>query len=340
MKKTTINDVAKKANVSKSTVSHYLNHRFNNMSIETKERIAKSIKELHYNPNFVAKSLKNKKTMTVGIIVANILHSFSTQIIRAIEDYFYTKNYHVIVCNADDDPEKEESYVNMLLSKQVDGLIVIPTSQNNQLFKDLEKNKFPLIFIDRYIENVDVPSYLLDNQASIESAFNYLLKNGYRDIGFISQPTKNITPRIERKEAYLKSCSVHGIGSFTLSTPLEQIHNKVSQYWKEGTLPSSIIIANDLALLEVLRAAKHADINIPEDLSIISIDDIEFTEFFNPSLTVIAQPTFEIGKSAAEDLLHIINKESVPKMINRFQHQFIERGSVKNADEKYSRNSL
>lgn len=329
MKKITINDVAEKAGVSKSTVSHYLNNRFSYMGSDTKDRIADAVKELNYNPNFVAKSLKNKKTMTVGIIVSNILHSFSTQIIRAIEDYLYTKDYHVIVCNADDDPDKESSYVSMLMSKQVDGLIVIPTSENNTLFKTLADSDFPIVFIDRYIKGVDIPSYLLNNQSAIESAFNALLKAGHKEIGFISQPAINITPRLERKKAYSESCKRHHIEPFTISGPLSKLHQTIKHHLNQGTLPSSVIIANDLALLEVLRAAKKTGISIPEDLSIISIDDIEFTEFFNPSLTVIAQPTFEIGKSAASDLFNIINKQKTSGTINRFNHRFIERSSVK-----------
>lgn len=329
MKKTTINDVAQKANVSKSTVSHYLNHRFTYMSHETKKRIEQSIEELNYNPNFVAQSLKNKKTMTIGIIVANILHSFSTQIIRAIEDFLYTKNYHVIVCNADDNPEKEKSYVTMLMSKQVDGLIVIPTSENFLLFKELDEHGFPLVFIDRYLEDTEIPSYLLDNQASIETAFNHLLEKGHQQIGFVSQPLRNITPRIERKNAYLKACQKSHIEPFTLSTSLGQLHNVISTHMREHSLPSSIIVANDLALLEVLRAAKHSDVKIPDDLSIISIDDIEFTEFFNPSLTVVAQPTYNIGKSAARDLFSMINEENIPRTVNRYNPHLIERGSVK-----------
>ncbi|MFD2831510.1 LacI family DNA-binding transcriptional regulator [Corticicoccus populi] len=329
MKRITINDVAERANVSKSTVSHYLNNRFSYMGSDTKERIAKAVEELNYNPNFIAKSLKNKKTMTVGIIVANILHSFSTQIIRAIEDYFYTKDYHVIVCNADDDPVKEKSYVQMLMSKQVDGLIVIPTLENELLFKDLYEQNFPVVFIDRYIEGLSIPSYLLNNALAIENAFNYLLEKKHKEIGFISQPVKNITPRVERKNAYLKSCQTHGIKPFTLSTSLDNLHTEIKNHLENNTMPSSLIVANDLALLEVLRSAKETGTVIPRDLSIISIDDIEFTEFFNPSLTVIAQPTFEIGKAAARGLFHTINHEHTDYSTHRFNHQFIERSSVK-----------
>ncbi|MEH7078951.1 LacI family DNA-binding transcriptional regulator, partial [Bacillus velezensis] len=114
MKTITISDVAKYANVSKSTVSQFLNQRYDYMSEKTKQKIEAAIQELNYQPNFVARSLKQKSTFTVGVVVANILHTFSTQVIRAVEDYFHEQGFHIIVCNADDEPEKEKKYIEML----------------------------------------------------------------------------------------------------------------------------------------------------------------------------------------------------------------------------------
>lgn len=130
MKTITISDVAKYANVSKSTVSQFLNQRYDYMSEKTKQKIEAAIQELNYQPNFVARSLKQKSTFTVGVVVANILHTFSTQVIRAVEDYFHEQGFHIIVCNADDEPEKEKKYIEMLRAKQVDGIIIFPTGEN------------------------------------------------------------------------------------------------------------------------------------------------------------------------------------------------------------------
>ena len=120
-------DVAEKAGVSKSTVSQYLNGRFEYMSAETKKRIQTAIEALGYRPNQVAKSLKQKRTSTIGLIVANILHRFSTLVCRAVEDTCHEQDYHAIICNADDNPEKERKYIDMLRAKQVDGILVIPS---------------------------------------------------------------------------------------------------------------------------------------------------------------------------------------------------------------------
>ena len=151
MKKMTIGDVAKHASVSKSTVSQYLNKRYKYMSEQTRERVAASIEELDYRPNIVARSLKQKSTFTIGVIVANILHSFSTQIIRAIENKFHEKGFHIIVCNADDEPDKEKDYIEMLMAKQVDGIIIFPTGGNVSLYEQMKKTDFPIVFMDRTI---------------------------------------------------------------------------------------------------------------------------------------------------------------------------------------------
>src|SRR5699024_7590258 len=130
VKRVTISDVAQHAGVSKSTVSQYLNRRYDYMGKNTKEKIESAIKELEYSPNMVARSLKQKSSTTIGVIVANILHVFSTQVIRAIEDFCHDKGFHVIVCNADDNPNKEKTYIDMLRAKQVDGIIAFPTGDN------------------------------------------------------------------------------------------------------------------------------------------------------------------------------------------------------------------
>src|SRR5690625_3590927 len=164
MKKPTIQDVAKRAGVSKSTVSQFLNNRYEYMAEETKLRIAKAVQELGYIPNYIAKSLKQKKTSTIGVIVANIIHSFSNEMIRAIEDVCEQNDVHMFVCNADDKPDKEKSYMDMLIAKQVDGLIIFPTGGNIEYYHSLKKAKFPIVFVDRKIDSCIYPTFMLDNK--------------------------------------------------------------------------------------------------------------------------------------------------------------------------------
>src|SRR5699024_2344939 len=168
-------DVARRANVSKSTVSQYLNKRFNYMGEETKKRIEKAIDDLGYQANVIARSLKQKRTFTIGVIVANILHAFSTQVIRAIEDVCQEHDVHVIVCNADDDQEKEKKYIEMLRAKQVDGLIVLPTGENIELYETMVDTPFPLVFMDRKVKGLKVDTFLLDNEDAVKQAFTHFV---------------------------------------------------------------------------------------------------------------------------------------------------------------------
>ncbi|MFB4475856.1 LacI family DNA-binding transcriptional regulator, partial [Oceanobacillus caeni] len=185
MRRITISDVAEHAGVSKSTVSQYLNKRYDYMGKKTKERIEHAVKELGYSPNIIARSLKQKSTMTIGVIVANILHVFSTQVIRAIEDFCNEKDFHVIICNADDDPEKEKRYIEMLQSKQVDGIIAFPTGGNVELYKALIEVQFPVVFMDRIIPGIEIDTVILDNEKASFLAVEEFLRKGYREIGML-----------------------------------------------------------------------------------------------------------------------------------------------------------
>ncbi|MBN6206738.1 substrate-binding domain-containing protein [Ralstonia pickettii] len=313
MKKATITDVAKLANVSKSTVSQYLNERYDYMGEDTKKRIESAINVLGYEANYLARSLKMKRTSTIGVIVGNILHSFSTQVIRSIEDTCHEENIHVIVCNADDDPVKEKKYISMLRAKQVDGLIVFPTIANIDIYKKLEKDNYPLVFIDRLIEGTAVDSVLLDNEAAAKLAVSHLVEKGHERIGVITTSLdKKVTPRIERIDGYKKALRSYGITvneEYIKAVALDNLSKEINKMMSLEEPPTALFSLNDLALMEVLRYAKDKDIEIPNEISLITLDDVPFADIHSPSLTTIKQPSFEMGEYAAKLLIKKINSE-------------------------------
>ncbi|ANB61246.1 bacterial regulatory s, lacI family protein [Anoxybacillus amylolyticus] len=211
MKKVTMADVAKLANVSKSTVSQYLNKRYEYMSEETRKRIAQAIEELGYHPNVIARSLKQKTTATIGVIVFNMLHMLTTQVLHAIEEECQKRGFHVIICNSDDDAEKEKKYIDMLLAKQVDGLIVFPTGKNEDVYRHLVAERFPLVFVDRMVPGIEVDSVLLDNFRAAEMAVDYLASHGYNHIAIVTPPlvAYNV-PRMERFEGFRAAMEKRG----------------------------------------------------------------------------------------------------------------------------------
>lgn len=333
MKRTTIEDVAKHANVSKSTVSQYLNNRFDYMSSKTRKRIEQSIIELNYQPNILARGLKQKTSSTIGVIVANILHVFSTQVIRAIEDYCNKRDFHVIVCNAEDDPVKEKRYIEMLRAKQVDGIIVFPTGGNVELYKEIKKSNYPVVFMDRLLPEVPVHSILLDNELAAELAVDEFVKNGHRQIGLVSPPLETkVTPRLERLEGFKKALEKHHMEynpDYIIDGKISSIKDKLKDLLALSNPPTAVLAINDRTLLEILKYAKENDINIPETMALIGIDDVSYASIYNPTLTTIEQPTFEMGKKAVQVLFELMegkNRKIEPE-VHRFEPKIIVRES-------------
>lgn len=334
MKKITMQDVALKAGVSKSTVSQYINNRYEFMGVSTKLRVEEAIKELGYIPNHVAKSLKQKRSGTIGVIVANILHTFSTEIIRAIEDVCERNGCHLFVCNADDQPEKERLYINMLLAKQVDGLIIFPTNGNQEYYKQLKKEEFPIVFVDRMIDEPIYPTILLDNVSASKVAVEKLVEKGRKRIGLVSTSiAQKVTPRIERISGFKKALSSNGLigeAGWIVAEERHLIEKGLHVLWENENRPNAFFATNDLALIELLKFIKKNNLAVPKDVSIITIDDSPFLEIATTPISVIKQPTFEMGKDAAELLLQMIVSKKIDEIYEerRYSPVLIERESI------------
>lgn len=329
MKKVTMADVAKKANVSKSTVSQFLNKRYQYMGEETKRNIEEAIKELGYQPNFIARSLKQKRTSTIGIIVANIMHRLSTEVSRAIEDFCHSNEINTIVCNADDDPIKEKKYIEMLRAKQVDGLIIFPTGKNQELYKNMVDQQYPLVFMDRIVSDVKVDTVVVNNEEWASRGIQHLIDNGHERIAMIAPPL-TISPRIERAEGYKKTLRKNGIDlnpHYFISTEIGAVKKELARLLAGDKPPTAIFAANDLAFLQVAEYVKEKAIQVPEELSIIVFDNIPFAHISTPTITTIAQPSFEMGKKAAELLLLQIEGEGTKPRIYAFDGDLIIRES-------------
>ncbi|MBY8914293.1 substrate-binding domain-containing protein [Bacillus sp. YC2] len=332
MKTITIADVAKHANVSKSTVSQFLNRRFDYMSEKTKQKIEEAIQELNYQPNFVARSLKQKSTFTVGVVVANILHTFSTQVIRAIEDYFHEQGFHIIVCNADDEPAKEKKYIEMLRAKQVDGIIIFPTGENLALYEKMKRDEFPIVFMDRTIEELGIQTVMLDNHYAAKLAVDRFAEKGLHKIAIITTSIiRKISPRVERIEGYKKALEMHGLPireEYIKTADADDIPRALSELFALNTPPEAILAGNDIVLVEALKYMKEKNMAIPEDAAVIGIDEVSFASFFTPPVTTIVQPAVEMAKGAADILLRQIQKkESEAEWMHRYKPYLMARHS-------------
>lgn len=335
MKKLTIDDVAQKAGVSKSTVSQFLNKRYKYMSDSTKKRIEEVVEELNYKPNGLARSLKNNRTHMIGVIVANIDYTLSIQCIRAIESELQTHGIQVIICNADENPEKESKYIEMLVARQVDGLIIFPTGNNAAAYSRLIAENFPMVFLDRLVEQVTTHSLLLDNEMAVKIGIQELVHHHHDRIALITLPheTHRITPRVERLGGYKRAmdeCGLKVREDYIRSVPKEDIQKTMEQLLQMQEPPTAILAGNDIVLAEMLKYSSSHNIQIPEDISVMGIDDADFAHIYNPNITTIGQPTYDMGKQAAKILLQCIEETgtAVP-IIYRFVPQLHRGKSVK-----------
>jgi len=335
MKKLTIEDVAKQAGVSKSTVSQFLNKRYKYMSEATKNRIAAVIEELNYQPNGLARSLKQNRTHMVGIIVANIDYSLSTQCIRAIENELQRRGIQVIICNADENAEKESKYVETLVARQVDGLIIFPTGNNPSAYSRLIEARYPLVFMDRLVEGITTQSLLLDNEMAVKIGVGELVRSGHERIALLSLPLGEvaITPRKERMSGYKKAMEEAGFKlreEYICSVPREEIAAGVKALLALEYPPTALLASNDIVLAEILKYANREGISIPQQLSVIGIDDAEFAHIYNPVITTIRQPAYEMGMQAAKIMLSCIeDKDSYVPITYRFPPSLQQGQSVK-----------
>ena len=330
----TITDVASRAGVSKSTVSRFLNGRYDCMSTQTKERIERVIHETGYRPNAVARSLKQKKTHTIGAIIANILNPFSTSIIRGIEDTCKQSGFNLMLCNADDDPVKEKEYIEMLMSKQTDGLIINTTGCNNDLMKNVNR-QMPVVLIDRKVPELNIDTVTADSFEGASLAVKYLIDLGHRDIAMFALPFRDISPRRERVEGYKQALADGGI----LFRPELLVETKPSDEEVQEALrallalekgrPTAVFGVNNLITMSLIKALKKLEIAVPRDLAVIGFDDWEWAPLLEPPITVIAQPAYEMGAKAATLLIKRIKVRKLPKKptLIVYQPQLIARRS-------------
>ncbi|HOP95009.1 MAG TPA: LacI family DNA-binding transcriptional regulator [Dictyoglomaceae bacterium] len=312
-KSPTMKDVAKLAGVSISTVSHVIN-KTRYVEKETREKVYEAIKALDYRPNTLASSLRKKVSSTIGLIISNITNLFYPEVVRGVEDYLAKYNYNLILCNSDEDVEKEKKYIEVLFSRRVDGLIITPsksseTRDNLDLFR--ERNT-PVVLVDRKIEGLEEDVVLADNIGGAHEAVRYLLSLGHRRIGIITGPLDTTTGS-ERLEGYFKALSDLNIKKddsliYEGDFKEESGYRGVKELLSLPNPPTAIFATNNLMSLGALKGIFELNLKIPKDISLISFDDMEWFPYFSPPLTAIYQPAYELGEAAVKLLFERFRK--------------------------------
>ncbi len=310
----TIVDVAKAAGVSATTVSHVINGtRF--VSEATVDRVRAAMAELNYRPNVIARSLRTRETRTVGLVVSDVTNPFFTSIVRTIEDEMLKVGYNIMLCDTDEKPEREETYLNLLVGKRVDGLIVAPSSGNADLLNDAIQQGTPIVLLDRYIQGVSADVVLSDNGEGAFDAVKYLAGLGHRRIGIVAGRLE-VSTGADRLEGYERALSDHGIPVNQELVAIadfkrETAHEKARHMLSLERRPTALFVCNNVMTAGVMAAIRELRLRVPEDISVVGFDDSDWAALMNPSLTVVAQGIDELGQRAADLLLRRISRGPV-----------------------------
>jgi len=328
--------VAEKAGVSSATVSRVL-RRLPNVRKETRKKVLKVVKELNYEVNAIARSLAVRETNTIGLVVTDIRGRFNAVVTEAVEELAIQRGYNVIICNNMEDPNKELKYLKTLASNRIDGIILMPTQKNISYIKRLLEENRKIVLIDRLIKGINCDSVLVDNETGAYRAVKFLIDSGYRKIATIAG-IKRTTTGLERLNGYIRALEEANIkiydelikfGDFQVGSGIKL----AKELLRGKNVPEAIFTSNIQMLRGLLFILDEEGIKIPDDIGVVTFDDIEWPESMLPKITAVRQPVSHIGRIAAELLFKKLNNKNShnnekPNII-RLETDFIIRDSTK-----------
>ncbi len=327
----TIRDVAQRAGVSTATVSRALNAH-PGIAEATREQVLAAVLELGYRPNGVARSLRAVRTRTIGLVLSNVANPFFAEVARAAEHAAAERGLSVILGNADEDTEREARYLDVMLDKRVDGLLLSPTGGNSRAVEEVLRRNVPLVFVDRTIPEYNVPSVSTEPYSGIGALVEHLAEQGHRSAAILSGSQETVPGR-QRVEAFLHACAQHGIsiapehvlnGGFK---PEQGSRATTDLLALDRALPSVLFVSNNLMTLGVLQTLRARGLRVPDDIAIASYDDSPWFELLDPTITAIQQPVRELGQVAVDLIAAVIAGER-PKPVLLHSHLVIRESST------------
>ena len=333
---TLIKDVARKAGVSISTVSNALNNsRY--VKKETKEKILEITRNLNYTPNIIARGLKTRSTSTVAVIVPDISNQFFAQVIRGVEEVARQRKYSILLACTYYDVSEEKKSIENLRKQFVDGFVFVSGYNSFDHIKELNDDKVPVVVADRELGDIKVPSVLVDNLGAMRDTVNYLHGLGHKRIGYISYTYNNQTTVEKRFKGYRKGLKENKlnfdpdlviISKNLRLNELEGSCEAVKEIITSKNIPSVIMTASDFIAVGVIRALKELKFKIPEEISVMGFDNIMMSQYTDPLLTTIKQPKRQMGTTAMNLLLDIIEGKRIKEKNIMLSTELVERQSV------------
>src|SRR5271170_2522787 len=321
-KAASIYDVARESRVSVFTVSAVVNNK-SHVGKKLRERVEAAIRKLNYRPNLIARSLAKQKTHTIGMIVPDIANPFFPMVVRGAEDAAQKHGYNLLLCNSDDILAKEESSVELLLSKRVDGILLTKAAEDfrpsvRQMIKQMD---IPFVLVMRTYPKLTKDAVITDDYQGAYDAVAHLARSGRRRIGLIGGPLK-VSNALARWEGFRDALKAEGLpyepelvieGDYRIDSGFRAGHALLSHR------PEGVYVANHLMTIGLLKAAEEMGLRCPEDFGLVSFDDYPWLGVFRPRLTTVELPKHQLGSEAAELLIRRIAGDQSKAVVKKLQ---------------------
>jgi LacI family transcriptional regulator/LacI family repressor for deo operon, udp, cdd, tsx, nupC, and nupG len=327
-----LTDVARIAGVSIATVSRVISHP-DKVNRKTQARVRKVMEDLNYRPNRVARRLRQRggRRHLLGLIIPDIQNPFFAEIARGVEDAAYANQFAVILCNSDEDIKKEAFYLDVMRDESVDGIILPPINESDSAVLKCAESGMPMVSVDRSLANSPIDQVEVDNRLGAYEAVEHLIKLNHRRIGIITGRL-NVSTSRERKLGHDQALAAYGL-------PVKKSYMRVGDYKQASGYalaeellaladrPSALFVLNNLMVVGAIEAIHKRGLKIPQDVAIIGFDDLPWAEALDPPLTVVRQPTYEVGQAAVDLLLKRLETPKAPAVSLRLRPQLILRRS-------------
>ncbi len=303
---TTIHDVARRAGVASITVSRVINNS-GYASEDIRQRVLAAVKEMGYVPNRLAGSLRSKRSKVLALVMTDITNPFFTVAARGVEDVASRAGYTVIFCNTDEDKQKEQNYIQVLMQNQVDGVVLVPSGSDSESVETLQQNGVQVVVVDRHVSSQKVDQVRCDSLNGAYELTKLLISLGHTHIALLNGP-QNVSTAADRFTGFNRALADAGLdtasqsvifGAFTRASGAEMAR----QVLEMTPRPSALFAGNNFIALGVLRALEDARLRVPEDMAVVTFDDLPESLVISPFLTVAAQPVYEMAARATELLI-------------------------------------
>lgn len=332
----TIGDIAREAGVSISTVSRVMNNT-KPVSPELREKVYRVIKKNHYSPNTLAQGLITKKTNIVGVIVPDISNEVFGALTKGINSACSKQGYTIMVCESGGEIEREKKLLDILEDRQIDGVLFAGVDVNQELVDKMTAKDFPVVLMtqEASVDQPPIATVTHNNIQAVYDAVKFLYDNGHERIAYLGGPEYDFSSGKKRLQGYKKA-----LEELDIAVPysyIEQVQFSFQGgfagmkriYEENGILPTAVVAGSDLIALGAIQFINAQGIRVPEDISVIGFDDLDYACYFRPELTTVRIPYFEEGEMAATQLLEYMGGQKTEPVTYYISHKIIRRGTVK-----------